>query len=380
VCIRGAFSWPIVALSLGRTDEVALADARTAAQTLRAQAALGQLAPVDADLSDMTLGTFLTEKYEPWMRATYTARTRQVDRVRAMFADFLETPLVRITAGMVDRWRSDRRDRRRNKNGGGERRVSGSTVNRDLAALQAALSRAVDWGFLTINPLTRMKRAVEDESAVVRYLSDEEEADLRATLVARDQGRRRARDAANRWRRDRGYDLRPAYGVYTDHLTPLVLLALNTGLRRGELFRLQWQDVQFKRRLLTVRGGGAKSGQTRHVPLNSEAAKVLERWKQENGGSRTFVFMNARSTEPLNDVKKAWAVLVKKAGLLAFRFHDLRHTFASKLVMAGVDLNTVRELLGHSDIAMTLRYAHLAPEHKAAAVEKLVLDSNNARP
>lgn len=75
---------------------------------------------------------------------------------------------------------------------------------------------------------------------------------------------------------------------------------------------------------------------------------------------------------PLTDIKKAWVALVKRAQLVAFRFHDLRHTCAGKLVMAGVDLNTVRELLGHSDIAMTLRYAHLAPEHKANAVERLV--------
>jgi len=74
----------------------------------------------------------------------------------------------------------------------------------------------------------------------------------------------------------------------------------------------------------------------------------------------------------LEDVKGAWRALVKAAAVKAFRFHDLRHTFASKLVTAGVDLNTVRELLGHGDIKMTLRYAHLQPETKAAAVAKLV--------
>jgi len=111
------------------------------------------------------------------------------------------------------------------------------------------------------------------------------------------------------------------------------------------------------------------------VPLNSEALRLLKHWEPEDAATRTFVFTNGRSAEPLGDVKKAWKSLVKKAELPAFRFHDLRHTFASKLVMAGVDLNTVRELLGHSDIGMTLRYAHLAPEHKAAAVGNHSFDS-----
>jgi hypothetical protein len=135
-------------VSLGRTDEVSLADARAAAQTLRAQAALGQVATIRPDQAKTTLGDFLTETYSPWMRATYKGRARQVDRVRAAFADLLEVPLNGITAAKVDRWRADRRNRR----GTAKRNVTGSTINRDLAALQAAISKAVEWGQLATNP------------------------------------------------------------------------------------------------------------------------------------------------------------------------------------------------------------------------------------
>ena len=102
--------------------------------------------------------------------------------------------------------------------------------------------------------------------------------------------------------------------------------------------------------------------------LHSEARAVLKRWQASSPTDRVFPGKGGRR---LVDVKTSWAILMRDADLKAFRFHDTRHDFASKLVMAGVDLNTVRELLGHSDITMTLRYAHLAPEHKAAAVEKL---------
>jgi integrase len=218
-----------------------------------------------------------------------------------------------------------------------------------------------------------MKPGTEDENAVIRYLSREEEQRLRNALADRDHARRAARESANAWRGERGYEPWPEYGTYTDYVTPLVLVAVNTGLRRGELLQLEWRDVDLIRKSVTVRGEGAKTGQTRHVPLNTEVVEVFTKWKPADSVDGWFVFSGSTSTTPLTEARKAWAGVLTKAKIGSFRFHDLRHTFASKLVMAGVDLNTVRELLGHKKISMTLRYAHLAPEHKATAVEKLVI-------
>jgi integrase len=192
-------------------------------------------------------------------------------------------------------------------------------------------------------------------------------------LAERDDTRRTARVSANEWRRERGYEPWPEYATYTDYVTPLVLVALNTGLRRGELLQLRWRDVDLARKDLTVRGEGAKTGQTRHVPMNTEITDVLKKWRPADADAEWCVFSGGSTTTPLTEARKAWAVVLKKAKIRVFRFHDLRHTFASKLVMAGVDLNTVRELLGHRKISMTLRYAHLAPQHKADAVERLVI-------
>nr|WP_244276027.1 site-specific integrase [Enterovibrio norvegicus] len=102
------------------------------------------------------------------------------------------------------------------------------------------------------------------------------------------------------------------------------------------------------------------------VHLNNEAYNALTNWREQNQTSR-YLF-EGKNGVPLKEVKKPWATVLDLAQIQGFNFHDLRHHFASKLVMAGVDLNTVRELLGHADLKMTLRYAHLAPEHKAAAV------------
>lgn len=142
---------------------------------------------------------------------------------------------------------------------------------------------------------------------------------------------------------------------------------MNTGLRRRELLTLEWSDIDLVGRMLTVREAAAKNGKQRFVPLNIEALAVLTQWATQRG-PRGVVF-------GIQDAKTAWGNILEAADIKNFRFHDLRHHFASKLVRAGVDLNTVRELLGHADLKMTLRYAHLCPAGLAAAVAKLGGDS-----
>lgn len=157
----------------------------------------------------------------------------------------------------------------------------------------------------------------------------------------------------------------------------MILLSINTGLRRGEIFNMTWDNVNFERKLLTIEGAYAKSGKTRHIPLNTEALLTLKTWRQQYENDH-LVFPSLDNL-PFDNIKKAWGGILNLANIKNFRWHDLRHHFASRLVMVGVDLNTVRELLGHSDMTMTLRYAHLAPEHKANAVEKL-MNANNISP
>ena len=205
----------------------------------------------------------------------------------------------------------------------------------------------------------------------MRYLHGAEESSLREALSKREGTLREARIHFNEWRAARGKPpLPPRREPYADHLQPIVLLALNTGLRRSELFHLRWEDIDFEAKWLTVRGVSAKNGQTRRVPLNAEALSTLETWRKlaKDGEPRVFPGVGGGS---LNRVDRAWRRLKKGADLQNFRFHDLRHHFASRLVQSGVPLNTVRELLGHADTTMVLRYAHLSPDHLAAAVEKV---------
>jgi integrase len=126
-----------------------------------------------------------------------------------------------------------------------------------------------------------------------------------------------ARGSANAWRQERRRELLPSLPHFGDHLTPAVLLSLNTGLRHGELLALRWDCIDFNRRILTVEGGTAKNRQTRHVALDDEAMGALNRWREQtNGGRRVF--------EISTGFKTAWPKLLKRADIAKFRWHDIR--------------------------------------------------------
>lgn len=349
-------------VTIGRMTDFTPAEAREQAQTMLGEAAKGQdPGAAKRRAKAATLRDYLKNVYGPWVTTHRKDGAATLARITACFdRDIGGKRLPEITPWQIEKWRS-----KRLKAG-----KALSTLNRDVAALKSALNRAVEWGYVDANPIAKVKPAQVDQLGVVRYLSAEEERRLRYALAAREERMRRERASANQWRRERGYPTMPGLTGYADHLRPLVLLALNTGLRRGELFNLEWRDADLEGATLTVRGTGAKSGQTRHIPLNREALDVLKGWQEASGRQKGLIFAS-REGQRLDNINKSWRGMLMAAKVTDFRFHDLRHTFASKLVMAGVDLNTVRELLGHGDLKMTLRYAHLAPEHKAAAVAKL---------
>lgn len=229
----------------------------------------------------------------------------------------------------------------------------------------------MEWEVLDANPLQKLKPLRTDGLSRTRYLTVEEENALRSSLTERDERLRENRANGNAWRRARHQAVLPdlSTSAFADYLQPMVLLSLNTGLRRGEVLRLKWSDIDLLIRKLVVRGDNAKSGNTRYIPLNDEALATLQHWRTDVEAAE-WVFPG-HDGERLMSVKTSWKSVLQTAEILDFRWHDLRHHFASRLVMKGVDLNTVRELLGHSDLSMTLRYAHLSPEHKADAVAKL---------
>jgi integrase len=354
---------------IGNSESLSPAQARDQATLLSARVVAGEDIQsqkkherrMAQQAKSQTLDGFLLHQYEPWATSQRKSGAATVKRIRSNFEHLMQRPLVDINLWVIEKWRSEQLKAGKAK----------TTINRDVTTLKACLSKAVEWEVLAANPLQKLTPIRTDGSSRARYLTATEESALRNVLIERDQRLRENRVSGNAWRLARHKAALPDLSTvaFADYLQPMVLLSLNTGLRRGEVLQLRWADVDLLQRKLIVHGDNAKSGKTRHIPLNNEALTTLQQWRSDSR-STEWVFAG-HGGERMQAVKTSWTGVLRGATIIDFRWHDLRHHFASRLVMNGVDLNTVRELLGHSDLTMTLRYAHLSPEHKADAVAKL---------
>jgi integrase len=214
--------------------------------------------------------------------------------------------------------------------------LSKARVNRYLALLKKMFNLAIDWGYAMDNPVRRVRLFSEKDNLKERILTGDEE--------------KRLLEAS------------------TTHLKPIILTALHTGMRRAEILGLRWHQVDLPRRIIRVEN--TKSGQNRFIPINESLMTVLANLKQENGKSQ-FVFLNPKTGKPMVDVKTGFKAATRRAGIRGLRFHDLRHTFASRLIESGFDLITVKDLLGHQSVVTTQRYTHSNAEQKRKAVQAL---------
>jgi len=315
-----------------------------------------------------TLGSFIKNHYESYAQINVKSHREKLRVIHKDFGHLLNVNMEDVSPSMINAYKS-----KSNKIG-----LKPSTISTRVATLKAILALASNpnkgMQVIDANPLqgySAKDNNKSDHAKPARFLSKGEEQSLRLALDKRQENQREERLNHIDWCSNRGLDKpEPLIYAFTDHLKPIVLLALNTGMRKGEILSLEWSEVDLTRRIVSVLGDKSKSGQSRSIPLNDEANKVLRGWREQTSGNR-YVFVSSVTGDKLNNINTAWRNIIKESEITSFRFHDLRHTFASNLVMRGISLNTVRELLGHHSIEMTLRYAHLAPEHTAQAVAVL---------
>lgn len=329
-------------IKVGEHPMTSPSEARRNAERKIAEARLGQLADNDPV---MTLGEFLDEKYLPWMRLNLKDPMSQEGQITRNFDPWRRLKLDEINKELVDNWRA-----KRLKTG-----ASSNTVNRNVVVIRAILSKAVEWDVLKFHPLSGLKPLKVDKHKPVRVLSDEERVRLFFAMRDRDTELRAKRERYNEWRRVRHLNPYPELTYFGDHLSPMVLTAYHTGMRRGEILSLRWTDIDPSKSELIVRGETSKTAQTRVIPMNDQLREVMENWRSQSELTSNFVFPGPDGGR-MDKLRNSWNTLRKRAGLIDFRFHDLRADFASRLVNGGVSLPIAQRLLGHSSPIITMKF------------------------
>lgn len=215
-----------------------------------------------------------------------------------------------------------------------ETKRADASVNREIATLRHIFSKAVEWDMMERNPFDKGKSLLlKLDNQRVRYLTEKEISKLIEECRSR------------------------------EHLYHIVMCAINTGLRKGDILNLKWEQI---RNGFIYPDRDTATKKRREIPVNDDLAKIFKEIRKKQGLTSKYVFTYHAKT--IQKVDRAFKAALTRAGIENFRFHDLRHTFASHLVMRGANLKEVQELLGHKTMTMTLRYAHLSQDHKKKAV------------
>ena len=260
--------------------------------------------------------------YSKTNKAESTYQRRDKVSVGHLITAFQGRYLFDIPARMIEKYKAKRLGK-----------VAPATVNRELSCLKHMYTKANEWGYLKINPVKSVK-LLKEPPGRLRYLRPDEVKKLL--------------DAC------RGY------------LRSIVITALNTGMRKGEILALCWNDVDLENRKVTVKK--TKSNEIRVIPINQTLYHELS--NLSHGSDGEYIFSNGNGHR-FGDIKKGFSLALKRAEIEDFHFHDLRHTFGSHLVMQGIDLKTVQQVMGHKEIKTTMRYSHLSPEYVQEAMERL---------
>lgn len=270
------------------------------------------------------LATLYIEDHAKLKKRSWKTDDYMVKRsIKPFFGDKL---LAEITPLEIERWMRWRI----------EQGVTKITVNRGLQILKKMFNIAIGEGFTTENPVRKVKMFSEKDNLKERILTEEEEPRLLEACP--------------------------------DYIRAIVITALHTGMRRGEILGLEWARVDLQKRMIKVTR--TKTDRPRWIEINSTLAEVLRRQRIAHPASE-IVFPSPTTGKAMVGTRKAFVRACTTAGITGLRFHDLRHTFASRLIEKGVDIVTVKELLGHSTIILTQRYTHSRSEQRRRAVEQL---------
>ncbi|MBB5056075.1 integrase [Granulicella aggregans] len=284
--------------------------------------------------SDLLDDALEHSKAENGERSTHELKLK-IERLRA---DWGDRKVHDIAKQQIQRWLTTEKE---------SRDWTDATTNRWQACFSLVFRVAVDNGKIAANPASRIRRKTEDNLSV-RFLTLDEEQAITKVLATR----------------------HPSY-------LPAFLISLHTGMRASEQWRLHWSDINFDGRILTVRKlANTKSG--RHISLNHVALTALKTLYEMSGPSGP-VFLNSKKT-PMIAHREWFDPAVAEAKIANYTWHKNRHTFASRLAMAGVDIRTIAQLMGHSTIQMSMRYAHLSPDHNQSAVDRLANFGSNGTP